>query len=493
MFMLLRNNAEATLSAITETQALIEFKPDGTIIRANDIFLSLMGYQLSEIQGRHHRILVDAETAASVDYARFWQDLAAGQISGAHEFKRIKKNGQPVWLEGSYNAVRDRNGRVVKVVKIASDVTEKRLQTSDLLGQLDALNRSQAIIAFDMNGNILEANQNFLDLMGYRLEEIKGRHHRIFMSDADAASEHYKTFWKHLQKGVYESGEYRRRNKKGEEVFVQATYNPIFDLNGKPFKIIKFASDITAQVKARQVNEKTLALIRRHLDDIVKAVEHSNRQAVEISSFTEQTNAGAQGVVQGAGELNGSIRQIADNMQRSREATEAVFKQASAVDGAMINLLEGASSMDGVVKLIQNIAGQINLLALNATIESARAGEAGKGFAVVATEVKNLARQASDATQRIADEIGSLQNVAGDVADQLKGIYKAVSDVRDNIVSAAGAVEQQSMVTQEMASMMRETSTAVAQISSSITHISKSTFQATEQISCVRNELERIA
>lgn len=376
---------------------------------------------------------------------------------------------------------------------MATDVTAQRLQAADLLGQVQALGRSQAVITFDLDGTILDANDNFLALLGYRLEEVKGQHHRIFVDPAEAAGEAYRAFWTNLRQGHFDSGEYCRHTKDGGEVYIQATYNPILDMNGRPFKVVKFASDITAQVKARRTNEQVLSLVQRYLDDIVQAVESSNQQAMDTSGVTEQTSANIQAVAVGTNQLDGSIRSIAQNMNQSREAAEKVFAQVDAVGTAMTRLLNGTNAMNGIVNLIQEIAGQINLLALNATIESARAGEAGKGFAVVATEVKSLARQASDATQRIADEIGNVQHVADDVAGQVHGIHDAVAAVRSLVLSTAGAIDQQSSVARLMTRNMQESSMAVQRIASNVGDISRSTSLANDQVSRVRDALKAIA
>lgn len=492
MFGKVGQDAAATLAAVSGTQALIEFKPDGTILTANNAFLSLMGYTLAEIKGQHHRMFVDPADVADPAYARFWSDLASGRAVPAQESRRIAKGGRPVWIQGSYNPVLDGRGRVYKVVKIASDVTDQRLRAADLSGQIEALGRSQAVITFDLDGHILDANENFLSLLGYRLEDVKGRHHRTFVDPVEASSEAYRSLWNDLRQGRHSAGEFRRLTRDGREVYIHATYNPILDMNGKVFKVVKFASDITAQVKARHSNEQVLALVQRYLDDIVQAVEVSNRQAVDMSGATEQTSANIQAVAVGTDQLDGSIRSIAQNMNQSRNAAEKVFAQVDAVGQAMARLVDGTSAMNGIVSLIQEIAGQINLLALNATIESARAGEAGKGFAVVATEVKSLARQASEATQRIAEEIGTVQHVADDVASQLSHIHDAVAAVRGLVLSTAGAIDQQSSVARLMTQNMQESSLAVQRIAGNVGDISRSTALANDQVARVREALSAL-
>lgn len=493
--MMLFNNhdAEAVLQAVGQAQAIIEFTPNGTILNANPNFLAALGYALTEIKGRHHSIFVDPVTKASADYADFWQDLAKGQKGIAQTVKRLAKGGREIWIHGSYNPVFDRQGRVTKVVKVASLVTEEHRRLLELEGQIAALNRSQAVISFDLDGNILEANDNFLTALGYTLGEIKGRHHRMFVTPEEAASADYRSFWEGLRAGRYCQAEFKRVGKGGRVVYIQATYNPILDGEGKPFKVVKFATDITATVLARHDKEETLDAVQKYLGDIVQAVEQSNNQALTAASASQQTSVNVAAVASGSEQLDASIQEIARSMSRSKEATEKAFSEATVVDEATQRLLNTTQSMGGIVKLIGDIAGQINMLALNATIESARAGDAGRGFAIVAAEVKSLARQASDATQKITGEINGLQGVADDVAEKLAAIRGAIDAVRNYVMGTSSAVEEQSAVARLMNTNMRGASGAVAQIHHSVDEIANSTQTANKYVGSVREALRRIA
>ncbi|KXF82347.1 chemotaxis protein [Enterovibrio coralii] len=238
--------AEAKITALDKTLAIIEFDTAGKILHANDNFLSVMGYSLSEIKGKHHSMFVSPEFAKSAGYRDFWVRLAHGK-SFSDEYKRLGKNGREVWIQASYNPVYAANGQVEKVVKFASDITREKTLNLDHAGQIDAINRSQAVIEFDLKGNILHANENFLSVMGYSLEEIKGKHHAMFVEPEVAKSSEYAQFWESLGRGEFQIAQYKRLGKGGKEVWIRASYNPIFDEDGKPFKVVKFATDVTEQ------------------------------------------------------------------------------------------------------------------------------------------------------------------------------------------------------------------------------------------------------
>ncbi|MFV3076903.1 methyl-accepting chemotaxis protein [Niveispirillum fermenti] len=487
------HDAEAVLAALSKAQGIVEFTPDGVILGANPNFLKLVGYSLEEIKGRHHSMFVDEATRKSRDYADFWRALGEGRNSEVQMIRRLAKGGREIWIHGCYNPIFDRRGRVTKVVKVAADVTAEWKRSREVHGQLEALDRSQAVISFSMDGTILDANENFLKVMGYRLDQGQGRHHSMFMDPAEAESPAYRAFWDGLRAGRFSQAEFKRLAAGGRTVYIQATYNPILDGDGKPFKVVKFASDVTAAVEARHRKEETLEAVQAYLGEIVSAVEQSNDKAENASAASQQTSVNVAAIASGSEQLDASIQEIAQSMTRSKQATEKAFQEASVVDEATRRLLDGTQSMDGIVKLIGEIAGQINMLALNATIESARAGEAGRGFAVVAGEVKSLARQAADATQRISREIVGLQTVAGDVAEKLDAIRGAIDAVRGYVIGTCSAVEEQSAVARLMNSNMHGASGAVAQIHQNMDEITVSTRTANQRIGNVRDALRLIA
>jgi methyl-accepting chemotaxis protein len=418
-------------AAISRAQAVIELNLDGTIITANENFLNALGYSLGEIQGKHHSMFVEPAVRDSAAYREFWAKLNRGEYDAA-EFKRIGKGGKEVWILASYNPILDEKGKPFKVVKFATNVTEQKLRTADLSGQIAAIGKSQAVIEFNMDGSILNANDNFLRTLGYSLTEIKGRRHSMFVESAERDSAAYREFWVALNRGEYQAAEYKRIGKGGKEVWIQASYNPILDMNGKPFKVVKYATDITQQVVARMKNEH----VRGMMDSVAS----------------------------GAEELNASVREISEAMTKSKDTALDAVGRVEAADREAQRLSAAADSMSGIVELIGSITGQINLLALNATIESARAGEAGRGFAVVASEVKSLANQAKQATDRIGQEIASLNGISGDVVTALTEIKHAIQNVSQYVTSTAAAVEEQSTVTNEMSSSMQRAAAEAASL-----------------------------
>jgi methyl-accepting chemotaxis protein len=237
------------INAIAKSQAVIEFALDGTILSANQNFLTIVGYELAELQGKHHRMLVDADDRDSPEYLRFWESLGKGEYHAA-EFKRIRKDGGEVWFQATYNPVFGPDGKACKVMKLAMDVTKQKLQANEFAGQAKAIARSQAVIEFDMSGNVLTANQNYLAILGYDLDEIKGRHHLSFVEPGFCETAAYGQFWAALRRGEFQAAEFKRIGKDGREVWLQASYNPVLDLKDSPCKVVKFATDITARKRA---------------------------------------------------------------------------------------------------------------------------------------------------------------------------------------------------------------------------------------------------
>jgi methyl-accepting chemotaxis protein len=413
------------IAAISRAQAVIEFNMDGTIVTANENFLRAMGYTLAEIQAKHHSMFVVPADRDSQAYREFWAKLNRGDYQAA-EYKRLGKGGKEIWILATYNPILNEAGKPFKVVKFATDVTEQKLKAADSDGQIAAIDKSQAVIEFNMDGTIRSANPNFLAAMGYTLSEVQGRHHSMFVEPAERNAPAYREFWDKLNRGQYQAAEYKRIAKGGRAIWIQASYNPILDLNGKPFKVVKYATDVTIQAVLRKKAENAKALI-------------------------EQVAAGSE-------EMTASIREISETMTKSKANAAQATGRIDAADHQAQKLNDAAQAMTGIVELIGNITGQINLLALNATIESARAGEAGRGFAVVASEVKSLANQAKHATDTISREIEALNGVAGDVAGSLTAIKTAIAGVNEFIASTAAAVEEQSIVTQDMSNNMQRAS-----------------------------------
>ncbi len=467
-------DAEAVLAAISRSQAVIQFDVNGTILDANANFLAAMGYALDEIKGKHHSMFVEPGYAKSAEYAAFWEDLRHGKAQVA-QFKRLGKGGREVWIEASYNPILDGKGKPVRVVKYATDVSAEKSRFADLAGQVQAIGKSQAVISFALDGTVLDANENFLAAMGYALDEIKGKHHSMFVESGYAKSPEYVRFWEKLRAGEYQSAQYKRIGKGGREVWIEASYNPILDLNGRPVKVVKYATDITKQV---ELLSNLKVLIDQNFTEVESAIDRTRSQAENAAHDAEATSSNVETVASASEELAASIAEISRSMSQSRMAADDMVDKLSTADVASQRLTQAAGAMTSIVEMIQSIAGKINLLALNATIESARAGDAGKGFAVVANEVKNLANQAARATEQITREIGGVQNASTEVVRVIEDIRNGIAAMRDYVAATAAAVEEQSAVTRDMSCNMQEASTSVTRINSGIAEISAASSQA---------------
>jgi methyl-accepting chemotaxis protein len=460
--------------ALSKSLAIIEFDVNGTILNANENFLKTLGYTLEEIKGKHHQLFVMPDEVKSSGYKQFWQKLAAGTYN-AGEFRRKHKNGSDIWIQATYNPVLDKKGNPVSVIKIASDITEAKRKSFENLCQVEAINRSNAIILFKPDGSIEKANENFLNALGYTAAELKGNHHRMFMAPEEAASSNYTAFWDKLAKGEYQSGEFRRIKKDGGDIWIQATYNPIIDQNGKVTKVVKFATDITAMVIGRVKQQELQKTVMDDLGSIVEAILSASTQATEAASASSQTSENVQAVAGGIDELASSVSEINQQVTNALEISMQAVKEADNTNTIISGLANAASRIGDVVSLISEIAEQTNLLALNATIESARAGEAGKGFAVVASEVKSLAGQTASATEEISTQIAQVQSTTEEAVAAIKSITGTIGKINEISSMISAAVEEQSAVTGNMSANMQTAAQGVDEISTGINEIAQST------------------
>lgn len=440
----------AKLAALDQSQATIEFNLDGTIITANQNFCKAMGYSLEEIRSKHHSLFVEPAYAASPEYKQFWENLRQGRYQSG-QFMRFAKGGREVWIEASYNPILGRNGKPYKIVKFASDITKEKNSQADLLGQVQAISRSQAVIQFDLNGIILDANENFLSVVGYTLEEIKGQHHSMFADPAYKASAEYRQFWEKLNRGEFQVGQYRRVGKGGKEIWLEASYNPILNANGQPYKVVKFATDLSrrkaenaALAEAFEANVKSL------VQSVSVSAEHMQQTAQTLAATAEQTKQQSSTVSTATEELSASVAEIARQLNDATSIIGVAVGQAQSSEEMVGTLVNAAEKIGSVTQMITAIAGQTNLLALNATIEAARAGEAGRGFAVVASEVKSLATQTGNATEEISQQIGGIQQSSQTTASAIREIGQIIARVNEISASISSAVEEQSAATREV-------------------------------------------
>jgi methyl-accepting chemotaxis protein len=409
------------VAAISRVQATVEFDLDGRILDANENFLEVTGYQLDEIRGQHHRIFMPGDAANSPEYARFWERLARGEYE-AGEYKRLGKDGREVWLLASYNPIFDLDGRPFKVVKYATDITEAKLRDAEHRGRDIAVNRSQAIIEFDLEGTILLANENFQRTLGYSARELVGQHHSMLCTGDHVTSAEYRDFWPRLRTGEYLSGRFHRVGKFGRDVWIQATYSPILDVRGEPFKVVEYAQDVTDQVQLEQRLSGKTREMGESIDSLAGSIDEITVSAQEASRLAGETQHNAQ-----------------DGYEELRNAIEA------------IDLIEKSSDqIAAIVNVIGEIAGQTNLLAFNASIEAARAGEHGVGFSVVAGEVRKLAERSSDAAREIttlihesATRVGQGSQVSHRAQEAFGMILKSVGSTSESIKRIADSTRLQ--------------------------------------------------
>lgn len=421
-------------AAVERVQAVIEFDLKGRILRANDNFLTTFGYQEREVIGQHHRLFCDPADVRSPDYLKFWDSLTQG-VFHAGEFRRLDKLGEEVWIQASYNPIFHPDGKLIKVVKYATDITPIKLLGVETGGKLAAISRSQAMIEFDIEGNILDANKNFLRTVGYTLDEVRGRHHSMFCEPAFVQTAEYRNFWADLGDGIFKSARFFRYGKHGAQVWLQATYNPILNVHGVAYKVVKFAIDITEQVLREQQVQARIGEITSVLGDLSSSISTISRNAQHSRDLALQT-------------------------QQEAVAGNQLLDQSRAAIG---EIQRSSQDVHQIIATIGDIASQTHLLAFNAAIEAARAGEHGLGFSVVADEVRKLAEKSALAAQEISkliNETVDRVDEGGAISERVKQAFnqieRSVSTTTSSIALIYEATTEQAQASQDVGRLLVE-------------------------------------
>jgi methyl-accepting chemotaxis protein len=487
------------IAAIRRAQAVIEFAMDGTILDANENFLCTMGYTLDEIRGKHHSIFVEESFRTSPEYEAFWAALRRGEYQAA-EYKRIGKNGKEVWIQGSYNLVLDPEGKLAKVVKFATDITAQKRRDADFAGQVAAIHRSQAVIEFALDGTILDANENFLQSLGYRLDEIKGRHHSMFVDEQYRRSPEYEAFWKALRKGEFQAGTFQRIGKGGRQLTILGSYNPIFDLNGKLYKVVKFATDVTATVEASAAQEKKRGQeLRDKVDHILQVVS-----AAATGDLTHPVTVRGDDAIGRMGEglerfftdLRANISAIGATAQKlgvSSEELTSVSQQLTGYAG------KTASEAEHVSTASEHVSDNVNTVAAATDEMLASIREISKN----ATDAARIAKSAVDiatSTNHTIDKLGTSSQEIGEVIKVITSIAQQTNLLALNAtIEAARAGEAGkgfAVVANEVKELAKGTARATDEIGHKIEAIQTDTraaVQAIAEVSSIINQINDIS
>jgi methyl-accepting chemotaxis protein len=477
-------DGESLQKGLEKNFLIVEYNLDGTVIRANENFLQSFGFSLQEVKDKSFKSFFDSITGNSLETARIWEKLTSGQPVTV-ESKKLRKDGKEIWTQSSYIPIFDTIERPQKILELSVDTSRDKEKIFEAESYLVALDKSEAIIEFDLEGRVLSANDIFLNVFGYQLEEVKGEHHRLFCDDEFKNSHEYHSFWEKLRAGVTFSKEYKRIGKNRKVIWIKASYNPVRDSSGNVYKIVKFATDVTSLHNMLDSVTFSAMELARNADELKNNAAHLNINAKKASSFSTQASlasddvfSGVQTVAASTEQMVASIREIARSSSESAEMSRTTLALSQDTNDRVLKLGASSQEIGNVIKVINSIAQQTNLLALNATIEAARAGEAGKGFAVVANEVKELAKQTAKATEEITRKISAIQKDTIGAVEAIGGISKAMEKLNSISGAIAAAVEEQTATTNELSRVIVESKKGVENISHTIKEVSLAADQS---------------
>jgi methyl-accepting chemotaxis protein len=513
---------EGQITAIGKSQGVIEIGLDGTILKANETYLNMLGYAESELVGENVSMVLDPSFAKSDAYRNLWDKLVNGGTD-AGQYKRIAKDGHEVWIQASYNPIYNLKGKPFKVVNYTMDITEAKLKAADNAGQISGIHQTQGVIEFDLTGKILSVNENFLNIAGYSENEVVGKHHSMFVEPAYRMSHEYKAFWDALNRGEAQVGQVKRIGKGGAVVWMQAIYNPILDMNDKPFKVVKYATDITEQhnnaetlasavAETQSIIENAKvgdlrnrvpldgksgsiaslcdgvnALMDKMTEVVVQVREASetiNTAAGEISSGNNDLSSRTEQQASSLEETAASMEELASTVKQNAENSKQANQLASAASGVavkggevvgqvvttMTSINESAKKIEDIISVIDGIAFQTNILALNAAVEAARAGEQGRGFAVVAGEVRNLAQRSATAAKEIKELITDSVSKTAQGTAQVEEAGKTMHEI-------VTSVQRVTDIMAEITAASVEQSTGIDQVNQAVTSMDEVTQQ----------------
>jgi len=465
------SDSDAIISALHKSLAIIEFDPQGQILNANNNFCSLLDYDLQDIVGRHHSLFVDPEYAKSGDYRDFWNKLGRGEFD-SREYKRLGRGGKEVWIRGTYNPVFSKRGQVVKVIKFATDITAEKFKAAEDTGKLNAISRAQGTIEFTVNGEVIAANDIFLSVLGYRLDEVQGRHHRMFVDPTYAESSSYRDFWAKLNRGDYISDEFKRFGRDGREVWIQASYNPIFDMNGKVAKIVKFATDVTGRVDA--VNQIGSALAQLAQGDIEQRLHKTFTPALErircdFNDTMEKLSTTAQVAKEiAAGNLNVESKPLSEKdtlgiaFSKMLDCLRANASVANSIaEGDLTIDAEPRSNQDVLGTALKTMVQRLRKVVIDATAASQNVAQGSQQLSSSAEELSQGATEQASATEEAAssmEEMAATVRQTAENANQTEKIAhqsakdaEASGDAVSRAVDAMQTIAEKITIVQEIA------------------------------------------